>query len=262
MFCSHCGSELKDTDAKCPYCGALNPLGAEAAYMDQLDDLKEDTEELGDVPIKEYQKTLKKQGKFAVKVALGVIGVCLVIFLIIRGKIFYEDLQSKKIIESQMKFEQKYFPKLNDLYQQGDDEAVLSYLNELYGEEGAEALFQWEPMVYYTYYEEYLEVEWLWERIEDGTLSQEDLIFGFPYVLKLAFEEIPASDVRKMTEKQLETINGFCEETRKMMKEVLPISEEEARTIYQDCCREGYLNYEICEKYASEIYSKIKEGLE
>ena len=46
------------------------------------------------------------------------------------------------------------------------------------------------------------------------------------------------------------------------MKEVLPVSEEEARKIYQDCYGEGYPDYEKCEEYASQIYLKIKEELE
>lgn len=262
MFCSQCGSELKETDAKCPYCGALNPLGAEKAFMDQLEDIKEDTEDLGNMPVEEYQKTLKRQGKFAIKVAFLVVGIFLVVFLAFRVMVFYEESKNKEVIQNQMEFEQKYFPKLYDLYSQGDDEAVLSYLNELYEKDGSEALFQWKPIVYYIYYEEYQEVEWLWERFQEGELSQEDLSIALPYILKLAFGEVSESDASNMKKEHLEKIEGFCEKTRSVMKEVLPVSEEEARKIYQDCYGEGYPDYEKCEEYASQIYLKIKEELE
>ena len=37
--CFNCGAVHSVDDPRCPYCGALNPVGAEKAYMNKLDDL-------------------------------------------------------------------------------------------------------------------------------------------------------------------------------------------------------------------------------
>ena len=36
MYCTNCGAEIDENDASCPYCGYLNPYGAERKYMKDL----------------------------------------------------------------------------------------------------------------------------------------------------------------------------------------------------------------------------------
>ena len=68
MYCSSCGGELTEKDAKCPYCGSINPLGAEAEYMEKLEYLREYTESLGNKAPLEYERQLKHHGNFALKI--------------------------------------------------------------------------------------------------------------------------------------------------------------------------------------------------
>ena len=46
--CFNCGAVHSVDDPRCPYCGALNPVGAEKAYMNELDDLKDETDQLAE----------------------------------------------------------------------------------------------------------------------------------------------------------------------------------------------------------------------
>ena len=46
MFCSNCGAELKESDVTCPYCGMLQPSAAESEYMQKLEHLKQDVQNL------------------------------------------------------------------------------------------------------------------------------------------------------------------------------------------------------------------------
>ena len=56
MFCSNCGAELKESDVTCPYCGMLQPSAAESEYMQKLEHLKQDVQNLKAVPTKEYTR--------------------------------------------------------------------------------------------------------------------------------------------------------------------------------------------------------------
>lgn len=62
MFCSNCGAELKESDVTCPYCGMLQPAAAESEYMQKLEHLKQDVQNLKAVPTKEYTRELRHQG--------------------------------------------------------------------------------------------------------------------------------------------------------------------------------------------------------
>ena len=46
MFCSNCGAELKESDVTCPYCGMLQPSAAESEYMQKLEHLKQDVQNM------------------------------------------------------------------------------------------------------------------------------------------------------------------------------------------------------------------------
>ena len=48
VTCSNCGAGFSDLEARCPYCGTFNPNGAEIAYMQELENIKEVTDDLDD----------------------------------------------------------------------------------------------------------------------------------------------------------------------------------------------------------------------
>ena len=61
IICSSCGAEFEDTLPKCPYCGSLNYKGAEAEYLGKLESMRQDMQQLEQVPEKELKKKLKKK---------------------------------------------------------------------------------------------------------------------------------------------------------------------------------------------------------
>lgn len=63
LYCENCHAPIPEESAKCPYCGAFNALGGERQYMEQLYDLKEDVEEISEVPEQEYRREMGKIGR-------------------------------------------------------------------------------------------------------------------------------------------------------------------------------------------------------
>ena len=63
IICSSCGAEFEDILPKCPYCGSLNYKGAEAEYLGKLESMRQDMQQLEQVPEKELKKKLKKKQK-------------------------------------------------------------------------------------------------------------------------------------------------------------------------------------------------------
>ena len=48
--CQNWGADIEELVPRCPYCGAMNEPGAEHKYMQDLYKLKDDLEDLGDMP--------------------------------------------------------------------------------------------------------------------------------------------------------------------------------------------------------------------
>lgn len=50
IMCRECGAPIEELAERCPYCGAINELGAEHKYMQDMYDLKDDLKEVGNIP--------------------------------------------------------------------------------------------------------------------------------------------------------------------------------------------------------------------
>ena len=52
ITCRECGAPIEELAERCPYCGAINELGAEHKYMQDMYDLKDDLKEVEISPAK------------------------------------------------------------------------------------------------------------------------------------------------------------------------------------------------------------------
>lgn len=253
MYCSSCGAELTEKDAKCPFCGALNPMGAEAQYMKKLEHLRQDTEALGDTPSAEYNRHLKHHGRFALRVFIIAFSVFLGLLLFLWLMIHFTNYHDKKEQRAQIAFQNEYFPILDQLYAEGDDAKVSEYLNELYGKDGSGALFHWKHQNFYYYYNMYQSICLLDEGLAQGAYSDYELQDGFYCALILACEEIPRSEYRSFTEEECAKITDYQETADKLLAERLGIGADRLEQVYDSCCENGYLSYELCAEYADSL---------
>lgn len=260
MYCRNCGAPLKVTDAKCPYCGTLNPIGAEAEYMEKLENLRENTEDLEDYVPEEFSRNLKHHSKYALRIFFRVIGISLTIFLIIFGVSRFQNHRERKQLQKEIAFRQEYFPSLDELYALGDDQKVYHYLGELYEKDGSEALYRWEHEAFYYYYGQYLTVNLLKEAMDREMYSDGDLYAGFYAAMSLSCEGVMTSDYERMSEAELEEIEGFQQESMELLTQKLHLSQEEVRQAYEECCEDGFLSYKLCRKYIEKMKHKIKEA--
>ena len=47
ITCRECGAQIEELTARCPYCGAINELGAEHKYMHDMYRLKRESGKFG-----------------------------------------------------------------------------------------------------------------------------------------------------------------------------------------------------------------------
>lgn len=259
MYCGSCGAKLAKDDTRCPFCGTPNPLGAEAQYMRKLEKIRQNTEALGDTPPEEYTSHLKNHGRFALKIFFTVIIVFILFFLIFQIMIHFIDYHDKKNQRAEITFQNEYFPILDQLYAEGDDEKVSAYLNELYEKDGSGALFHWKHQTFYYYYDLYKSIRLLNESLLQGKYSDYELQDGFYCALLLTQEEIRKSEYRSFSEEEQAKIAGYQNEAEEMLTERLGIDADSLEQIYDSCCDNGYLSYELCIKYADSLKEKLSD---
>ena len=83
IICSSCGAEFEDTLPKCPYCGSLNYKGAEAEYLGKLESMRQDMQQLEQVPEKELKKKLKKKQKCVIKLLILLAALAAILAVIV-----------------------------------------------------------------------------------------------------------------------------------------------------------------------------------
>lgn len=142
-ICNYCGAEIDDTMPKCPYCDTLIAKGAQAAYMDKLYDIKEDMEELKDIPFDVVEEEVKHQGRRMKKIII----ITLIIMALLAGIFILQEKRYERDHTSDYIWEQENYPIMSEMYENGEYEELEEfYYNALMEEK---SIWNWE------YYDEF-----------------------------------------------------------------------------------------------------------
>ena len=272
-ICPGCGAEYDAAEAKCPYCGLLNPAGAEASYMKKMHAIRSDLQEMGDDVEEEYARRLKKQTR-----RIGfIIGGVLVVVLILAGLFFGQTLTYRHKEEvrdrEELNFRKSYFDELNRIYETGDDEAVVEYMDFLYDKEGSSALWSWQHYDYYTVYNSYRGVEEAREILtlaESGELdprATDDYIEILTLYTRCAIEDEKGSfynlDELRLGKEERERAEAMRADERVYLREDLGLTEKEIDSLCEASWEDeshNFLNHDKFSKAFRPYAEKLLKG--
>ena len=257
MYCSNCGARLSDTDVTCPYCGSVVPEREEAAYMEHLNDLMEDTRKLADIPASEYKSEIKHKSRRALKIFLIVTAVFLtpgIFFALYRG---YSSYRSHQEFVNETKFEKTYFPELNQLYETGDIEKCYDTILSLSEEKGFDAIFRWKHYPFVSYYGDYLFLEDVRQELAEGNMDEADLDLAFYRAITMT-REIPGSaDYRRLTWEEKAQFKIWQTSFSDFLESVFGLSAQMADELYPSLCLYDKVMYSECKTYVHSILPDI-----
>lgn len=248
LYCENCNAPIPEESAKCPYCGAFNASGGERQYMERLYDLKEEVEEISEVPKREYRREMGKIGRMLFRtflVFVGLAAVCGAVVYLFHRSTDYEI--SAEEMKAQAEWEREVFPKLDALYEEGDYDGVIDYVYA-HDEKGMRSLSHWEHNDFLDEYMRYQSCMRALERIASGDYDEDDEISCMIDVLFLIQEK----DYHVYTEAEETQIADYRREVKELLDRELGVSEEELTTLYEACCVEdeygAYLHYDTARK--------------
>ena len=259
VICGSCGAQFDGDLAKCPYCGSTNLKGSEKEYMEKLEGVKEDMGELDEVPMEELKGAFQKQGKRLKKVLLSLLALAVILLLVV----FLAGRGEKKDYKDQYLWEQENFPKLDQLYDAGEYDEMLAYVNQLM-DDGEHDIFEWEHCDFYLAYDSAARVQELIEKREAKDLSgfeQLDLFYCEWYLVCLdEFAEEKAEFLQeKYSEQEMAVLAPRIGTARQDLMESWGLSEQDYDE-FLDFAAQNYYRVPLtrCEEYIKDWTKGVK----
>lgn len=256
--CENCGAMIDPLDATCPHCGAVNAVGGEFQYMDDLLEIREDVNNLSENQKDEYKKEVKKTVGLIGKTAKIVIIIIVLFALLFAGSSMLIDHlggynKSTEELMEQMKWEKETFPKLDEMYANGEYDALCDFQ----ADNILDSKYSMSSWSHYSWLLEYNNYRYLLEdaeRIKSGNYSEGTIKYCLIDMIRLvcnsdAYQSMDEADVEIMKNCQAELVENVLP--------LLEIDEKELNEIYQSCLDHDIdkdsLNYKKMEKTAKKF---------
>lgn len=239
--CPFCSGKYDDMLAACPYCGTINYKGAEAEYLNKLENVRTDMENLGSLPEQAVKKEVKKLKKLFI-----IIGIILVVLAaVFAGLYFLAYYEPPRDLQADYQWRQANYPIMDELYEQG----AYDELREMYRTAWEEdrPLYEWEHDDFCSILDDAYFMKEILEQVEAGEeLSdyyyKELVYYGWKFQGPYIKEHMDADEI--------ERIKPFVEEYLEDFQSRWEFTEEEKAefTEYMDE-NYGYPDFDLCEDY-------------
>lgn len=266
--CENCGADYDIMEPACPYCGTFNAVGGEKQYMEHMEDIREDVENLSDTAGSAYTEEIKKTGNIVIKtiIAAAVFGMLLFGFFKLCDYLTFGNY-SKADVKKQLMWEQENFPILNAWYDAGEYEKILEFRYHMYDDKENEkiSLYDWE---HFEFMEMYAWRDYCFNELElaKQATKKKDIKRHVSWALQDTVHMMFDLRMDSLTEKEKEQVTGWQKEVEETVLPALNVNFEEAKQIYENSLEEKaysdksagtymVFNWSMCEK-AVEPYVK------
>ena len=220
----------------------MNYKGAEAEYLGKLESMRQDMQQLEQVPEKELKKKLKKKQKFVIKLLILLAALAAILAVIVFRVRYIEPRDAR----ADYLWEKENFPILDRLYQEKDLEALMDFYEQAVEEN--RTIDRWEHSGIFRWLmscrdaREYLALEQSGETLNE---YQQALLLDDYWMMRgLDYSEVI------LTEKDREYIRPYVEATLNSLADRYTFTAEEEKK-FEDSLRNnyGYPRYEDCKEY-------------
>ena len=270
MICPNCGGDFADWAPKCPYCGEMNYQGAEREYMERLEMLRQDLEEIPEESGAHYRKRIgTTMGKLLRRLSI-LVGVVVVLAVL---RTAWERHQEKKYEDRTLRmyaWEQENFPVLDQWYEAGEYDEILDFERRLWAKNSEFGLYRWEHYLFVTdYYRPYAECLRCRQALTEGEIPSEEmvcdaLIGGIFLACHTTEEKIKTQVAEKerwgqgLSEEEARLIADYCTAAKAVLCEDMGFTESEMAELYRNCLdKEGYMRYAPCYEYADVVMERM-----
>ena len=153
MICNNCGAHFDDNLPNCPYCSALHYPGARKEYMEKLEDIKEDLDDLHETIPEVYASELKSQTQKVKKIILIIAGIFASFALLFLVKILFFNIADSGNQKEVLLFTKEAYPIADEFYAAGNYDGLLHFYQTSITENEYADFYDWEHYPFLMCYE-------------------------------------------------------------------------------------------------------------
>ncbi|HHU70718.1 MAG TPA: hypothetical protein GXZ21_01635 [Clostridiales bacterium] len=257
--CINCGAIICVDEHKCPYCGGFNYPGAEKKYFRDLNHIKDNLEQLEDIPKESYKREASAQIRRIIKTLIITSIIIVLIYGTIRLLLKWEDSRysfdkASASAKDQLLWDKENFPILDEWYEKGEYDKLVEYSYNLYREEPVYTYTNWKHQRFLWFYEDYSSAMEAREKIENKEdISLYDITRAIYGGLNICYN-LENADLDK---DEIERLEPFKPAMEALLFDTLKFTEEEASQLYNDNKGYSYIDYEKIEEYAAVVLKRL-----
>lgn len=217
--CPSCGAEHDITENFCPYCGNANEYAQENTYMERLERIEDNLEQMGDFASDTYKREIKRTFKNVVKPILILVAIILLFTGLMR---FFSNMKTQSDIRGTMEWQNENFPVLNEMYEAGDFDGMQAYIDDILSKPNfmKTEVYNWEHYSFASAYNHYYRLREMEEEAKkDPEYLQDMKDFVFNDALELCYNNYESMRRdRIITDRDYEYIKEYREYARDYME--------------------------------------------
>lgn len=239
VHCRSCGAEFSSALPNCPYCGTMYLPAAEEAYMNRLEGVRSDLEELSNLPAAESRKHFSRLTKRLLIAAAALI-IAVLAWQILRIRSEHRDAASEK---AETLWQREGFAQMDEAWNSGDYDALLTLYLE--ASDAGHSVYAYKHADFCRYLLQLKDTE---NALQDVKTTEGSLSWLFLNELELYTLE----NLRTLTPEE----RAILEESRRPYLEDLQqrflLSEEELQSFRNKLQKDGWLSYDECRRFLEE----------
>ena len=259
--CPNCGADHDIHLPKCPYCGFMNPEGAEEKYLSDLEKTRQELDQVDEIAAENVKSEVKDSAKTLGKRLIIVAMILLVLggIALLATRMDACERSGYELTEEELKWQNEAFPKLDALYESGAYLEASNLLNT-YSEQN-HRVWDWKHYNFIRWYQDYRMIREELEILKKDGLCSEPLgellvrhMFEF-YDL----DTEKAKDLGVQDEKDAAVLLSYREEIVQAIHERLGFSDAQMTDFLKEIRDDrGYIDYDRCNAIAKEYYRQFK----
>ena len=241
VVCPSCAAEFSKDNAKCPFCGVMYYQGAEKAYMEHLESVKEELSELQYLPEETIKEEVRSVGKLLRKVVI----ILVILVAVIAGLVYWLVQKQRKQDREDFLYQHANYPVFDEMYDNGEYDALSEKYNEalLNGDD----MWSWEHRDFISAYNSVKMSQDVMARIDGGE------VLGAGEYARLLWDEwnvVMYLGSGNLDEQEKAYIDAIAGDVIADLKTRWGMSEEQLSEWYDRLAADYYIiTYDECKKF-------------
>ena len=237
--CRTCGAEFSSDLPNCPYCGTMYLPAAEEAYMNKLEGVRSNLEQLSDLPAAESRKHFRRLMKRVL------IAAAVLLILVLAGQTirFWKERRDTAAEKAETLWQREGFARMDEAWSSGDyDMLLLLYQDAI---DSGHSVYAYRHSDFCTYLQQLQNTESALKEVNEGYDSLTWLLLNELGLYSL-------EEMRNLTPEERAVLEEFRQPFLEDLQQRFAPSEEELNSFRDTLHKDGWVSYGDCERVLDE----------